>query len=175
MKTKYWSIISRLPYFENKSGLNEMYRATYLGGIQSIRSKSWRNLKPQNSNRNTLQVRISGRLLCVNRLVYEMFHGLIKEGMVIDHINGNRLDNGIENLREITPDENRIAFRKKPSNKTSKYRGVHKNNRGKWIAQGRENGSIKYIGSFLDEKQAAVAWNEFAKQNKYKQEALNTI
>ena len=44
--------------------------------------------------------------LC-HHLVYETFVGPRTKGMEIDHINGNKLDWSLNNLREITPAENR--------------------------------------------------------------------
>lgn len=51
-------------------------------------------------------MQIDGKFYSVHRLVYETFFGEIPEGMVIDHINGIRDDNRIENLRCITQSEN---------------------------------------------------------------------
>lgn len=41
-----------------------------------------------------------------HRLVYEKYFGKIPKGKVIDHIDGNRTNNKIENLRLVTPKEN---------------------------------------------------------------------
>ena len=41
-----------------------------------------------------------------HRVVWQMVYGEIPSGMEIDHINGNRSDNRIENLRIVTPTEN---------------------------------------------------------------------
>lgn len=49
---------------------------------------------------------ICGKMYSAHRLVYETFVGEIPEGMVIDHINGIRDDNRVENLRCITQSEN---------------------------------------------------------------------
>src|SRR5690554_1009947 len=42
----------------------------------------------------------------VHRIVWEMHNGAIPEGMVIDHINRDPLDNRIENLRVATRSQN---------------------------------------------------------------------
>lgn len=52
-------------------------------------------------------VSIDGKLKLAHRLVWEAFNGVIPEGMEIDHINTDRLDNRLENLRLVTPSENK--------------------------------------------------------------------
>lgn len=42
----------------------------------------------------------------VHSYVWEFFNGPVPEGMVIDHINGNRLNNSIHNLQVITLKQN---------------------------------------------------------------------
>jgi len=41
-----------------------------------------------------------------HRFVWEYFNGKIPEGLEIDHINGDKTDNRLENLRLVTPIEN---------------------------------------------------------------------
>lgn len=41
-----------------------------------------------------------------NRIIWISQHGIISEGMVIDHINNDKLDNRIVNLQALTPEEN---------------------------------------------------------------------
>jgi len=54
-----------------------------------------------------------------HRLVYETFGGKITEGREIDHIDGNRHNNDITNLRAVTRSENMIAaFERRNRNKT---------------------------------------------------------
>ena len=47
-----------------------------------------------------------GNRLC-HHLIWETFVGPRKKDMEIDHINGNKMDWSLDNLREITPMENR--------------------------------------------------------------------
>lgn len=43
---------------------------------------------------------------CIHRLVYETFVGQIPDDMEIDHINRNRSDNRLENLRVLSHKDN---------------------------------------------------------------------
>jgi len=52
------------------------------------------------------RVQVYGKRILEHRVIYEMHHGPIPEGMEIDHINGIRDDNRIENLRVVTRTEN---------------------------------------------------------------------
>ena len=53
-----------------------------------------------------LRVRVRGKDYKVHRLVLETFVGMCPTGMQGDHINRNRQDNRLENLRWVTPQEN---------------------------------------------------------------------
>lgn len=53
-----------------------------------------------------------------HRLIYETFVGKIKKGLEIDHIDSDKHNNTITNLREVTRSENMLAmFERKRSNK----------------------------------------------------------
>lgn len=83
---------------------------------------------------------------------------------VVDHINGNSLDNRKENLRVVTQQQN--LFNSRPHRKAlSKYKGVswHKP-RGKWRAKIMLNGRSHHIGYFCTEIDAALAYNEYAQK-----------
>jgi len=46
------------------------------------------------------------KLFKINRLVYMAFNGEIPEGYEVDHIDGDRFNNSIDNLQILTPAEN---------------------------------------------------------------------
>jgi len=53
-----------------------------------------------------LQTIIDGKATLIHRLIYEFVHGPIPKNLVIDHINRDKQDNRIENLRLVTPSNN---------------------------------------------------------------------
>ncbi len=91
-----------------------------------------------------------------------LMHRLILPGKMIDHKNGNELDNRKCNLRECTRAENSYN-QKGQKNSTSKYKGVHWiKKRGIWHACIINGLSTTFLGSFRNEEDAAKAYNEAA-------------
>lgn len=87
------------------------------------------------------------------------------EGMQVDHINNDPLDNRRENLRLATASQNQ-ANRRKRTETTSKYKGVswHKKAR-KWRATiGAGNGKQEHLGFYEDPKAAARAYDVRARE-----------
>ena len=84
----------------------------------------------------------------------------IPEGRIVDHINGNKLDNRLCNLRFVSPREN-IANSSSKSGSTSKYKGVSfDTSRSKWISSIQINGKTKHLGRFESEEEAAKAYDK---------------
>lgn len=84
--------------------------------------------------------------------------------LMVDHINGNGLDNRKENLRLCTATQNQRNRDKTKQNKSG-YKGVsfHQEKR-KFIAQIQVNEISIYIGQYDDAKEAAKAYDEAAKK-----------
>jgi len=91
-----------------------------------------------------------------------MHHGFIPKE--IDHINGNRLDNRIENLRSVNTMQNTYNGRLRSTN-TSGAKGVvwHKGAR-KWMAQIGANGKHYYLGLFASLTEATEVVRKFREQ-----------
>lgn len=82
--------------------------------------------------------RVAGK--AAHRVVWELHNGPVPEGMEVDHINRNKQDNRIENLRLATREQNRAnvdAY----SNNTSGTKGVYfDSSKCSWVAKIKVNG-----------------------------------
>ena len=84
------------------------------------------------------------------------------EGFIVDHINGNGLDNRRSNLRIATRQQN--TFNSVHKGGTSKYKGVALDKEsGLWRAYIAKNGKRTWLGRFPDELSAAIAYDKAAK------------
>lgn len=90
-----------------------------------------------------------------HRVAWMIFYGEIPDK--IDHINGDRSDNRISNLRSVTSSENSKNQVLRASN-TSGCSGVNWHVKcRKWIAQIRDNKKYVYLGSFSELEDAILA------------------
>lgn len=87
--------------------------------------------------------------------------GLNRSGLVVDHINGNALDNRRENLRVCTQVEN-VRNKRRDLNSHSLFRGVswHKHNQCWQVSLAIEVGKVKNFGFYESPVIAAVFAND---------------
>lgn len=81
----------------------------------------------------------------------------------VDHINGNTLDNRRENLRVVQNSENAKNRRMSVANTTG-YKGVSLHRNGKYRADICCAGKNIYLGLFQTAKQAALAYDQAARE-----------
>lgn len=82
------------------------------------------------------------------------------DGMQVDHIDGNRLNNRRSNLRLATVAQN--AQNQQPRGGASQFRGVtYCTQTGRWKARVRLDGVEHWLGRFIDEDEAATAARDF--------------
>lgn len=108
--------------------------------------------------------------------IFVMMHCFILgvgPSVIVDHRNGNGLDNRRENLRVATNQQN--CFNRRPLPGTSsRFKGVdfYKRN-GKWRARIKRDGRLRHLGTFDSEEEAArrydqearILFGEFARTN----------
>lgn len=82
----------------------------------------------------------------------------------IDHVNGDRSDNRIENLRLATAAQNGMNSRR-PSGNTSGHKGVcYYKARDSWISYITANGKRHHLGYFKSKRAAIEAYSDAAKR-----------
>lgn len=112
------------------------------------------------TDKGYVRVYVDGSPYSAHRLIWIMHHGVGVEE--IDHINGIKSDNRIENLRSVTRSQNRMNVGAYSSSKSG-VRGVSwskANNR--WKAQIQKDGRKIGIGYFLTVEEAKIAYDEAA-------------
>jgi len=94
----------------------------------------------------------------VHRLVAEYYLGLKDkglEGLVVDHIDRNKTNNSVDNLRLVTQRENASWKRG-----ASKYTGVNLNREGNWQSRIFYKGKRYNIGTYKTEEEAYNAYQK---------------
>lgn len=131
------------------------YALVDLQDYELLSSVKWSCVVPNGTHKYA--VRMDG-----SKYVY--MHRVIMDaevGTLVDHINGNTLDNRRENLRFATKSQNSINSSKIRG--ISRYKGVWFRERNKpWVAEIHKDGVKYHLGSFKTEVAAAIAYNKKA-------------
>ena len=104
-----------------------------------------------------LRVSVNKKMLAAHRVAWALHYGQWPEG-VIDHINHNRADNRIANLRDVPRLLNNLHRSGPQKNKGDLPLGVylHKG-RGKYYSQIQHNGHNRWLGYFPTAEAASEA------------------
>lgn len=94
------------------------------------------------SSNGYLVARLGNELFMSHRIAWVISNGMIPEGVEVDHIDGDKLNNMIENLRLVSHSGNMKNVGNRKSN-TSGVTGVTITNNGKYRARVKSHG--KYI------------------------------
>lgn len=131
---------------------------THLAGTRK------RQVAGYGQNKGYLSVSIQNKKYLLHRLVWMFHHGSFPKKQ-LDHINGIKRDNRIENLREATDSENQQNQKKPPAHNTSGFLGVTKYKRnGKWVAGIKLNGKRINLGYFDTPEAAHAAYLQKKKE-----------
>lgn len=114
------------------------------------------------SNRGYVVVQVGGKRYLAHRVIWMLLNGRMPE--MVDHIDGNKQNNLIENLREVDNTLNHWNERKRSTN-NSGHKGVwwHKQSK-RWEAACRVNGKQITIGRFERIEDAVEAVKKFREQ-----------
>jgi len=110
------------------------------------------------NEREYAKIKVLGKTKRMHQAVWAYFNGEQPSGSVIDHINGDKLDNRIENLRITDNHTNkRRGSNKKYKSNTSGMTGIVVcSATGKWKVSFRKNGKLYYFGVYEDIEEAKI-------------------
>lgn len=120
-----------------------------------VKKFKWRADK-RGTNSVYFYTSLGSKKVYLHRLIFGIFSKI-----QIDHADRDQTNNRIENLRPCSGSQNLQNIVK--SRKKSKYRGVFKM-RNKWVASISVNQKNRRKYGFDNEEDAALAYNEMAKQ-----------
>lgn len=111
------------------------------------------------SKRGYIQLTYEGTTYVVHRLIWMWVYS--EEPEQIDHINGDRQDNRLENLRNVDHKTNCRNKRKSTANKSGFNGVIWDIETWQWRAQININGKTIHIGSYNTPQDAADARRDF--------------
>lgn len=152
---------------EKKININEIFeRLGYIketGQIfwkKPLRKKSLINkIINRISNNGYVIVKIYNTRIQIHRIVWLFENGTWPNG-VIDHVDGNKLNNKYNNLRVVTM---RTNSQNRKEHRNGNLLGAHKNtksNKNQWASRIQINGKSIYLGSFRTQVEAHNAYIE---------------
>lgn len=127
-----------------------------------ITRKRTGNIVKTKERKGYINLDIDGLIFKGHRVAYKIYHGDFDESLDIDHINGCRFDNRIQNLRLVSRREN-CKNRSMYKNNTSGVMGVYWYERlNKWTANIWNGQTMKmlHLGVFEDKNDAIKARKE---------------
>jgi len=108
------------------------------------------------TNDGYVKVHLNKKSYPAHRLMWLLYHGEHPENFV-DHINGDRSDNRICNLRIVTKAENAKNRRATKGSKSGLNGVVWRNDSHKWRAFIRWDNRLEHLGSYIDFFEAVCA------------------
>lgn len=136
------------------------------GNFEWLNSYKWHYTKELGTNGSGYAKRLfafNGKKgpVGMHRFIMGTFPGGINS--LVDHIDGNGLNNQVANLRYCTKHQNLCNKSFEPNRNTSGFKGaVFDKVRKVWIAQIKFNGKNHYLGTFANPLECAKAYNAAA-------------
>ncbi len=102
-------------------------------------------------------IHIGGKRILTHRAIFIYHNGEIPKNYVIDHINGEPLDNRIENLRAVSKSQNNQNSKINVANTSGTIGVSFQKASQKWKSSIKLKGKDKYLGYFTDKDDAIKA------------------
>jgi len=112
-----------------------------------IGTKAGRVITHKRTGKQYIQVGLKRKYYLIHRFIWAWHGNFLEPNEDIDHIDGNSLNNCIENLRAVTRKQNNENTKTANKNSKSGVKGVcwHKGTK-KWHAHIRHNGKLMHLG-----------------------------
>jgi len=123
--------------------------------------------KDNSTGLSYITTKINGVKYRVHRLIWIINYGEINDTKVIDHIDGNGLNNNIDNLRLTTSLENNRNAKRNKNNKSGHNGVTWYKNRSMWRVSIGNNGKQKTVGYYQNLDDAIVARKEKESEYEY--------
>ena len=127
--------------------------------FDKISKINWQAKKGRNTYYAVYTKKTSGKSTAYR--MHRVIMGITDRNVLIDHIDGNGLNNTKSNLRVATHSQNLQNSRVIPG--TSQYKGVCSYPHG-WMSYITVNKERKHLGVYKSEKEAAMSYNRAAKK-----------
>ena len=139
----------------NVLGYEGLYAVSDVGEVYSLKRGNKMNLSIDRGGYYVVRLSKNGikRKFFVHRIVYGSFKGKLSDKLVVDHINSNKLDNRIENLRQITSRENTARAKVSPFGRGVKY-FKERNMYGSFIQIEKIRYNLGYFSNCIDAQKA---------------------
>lgn len=118
--------------------------------LESLLGKEIKNT----SSNGYIEISVGSTKYSAHKLAWYFYYGYYPD-FHLDHINGDKQDNKIENLRKSTPLQN-MRNRGKNKNNSTGFNGVYKS-RNKYRARIKVNGKLVNLGTFDKLEDAVIA------------------
>ncbi len=162
-------------YWKDIEGFIGYYQVSNKGRVKSLSREKFSPfgnfisqehlLKQRLSNcgycRVHLRKTVNGRHLSVHRLVASAFIPLVKNRTEVNHLNGIKTDNSLENLEWVTTSENGTHYFSNINKSNKKWGVLFEKRYNKWTVVIRvAEKKRKYIGTYKTQELAIEARNE---------------
>jgi len=109
------------------------------------------------NSRGYIEIKYKQKRYLAHRLIWCYEHGKWPSAM-IDHIDGNRSNNKIQNLRDVSNAVNQHNHHSiRPDNKTGVRGVIYRQSTNRYLVQIRMFGKNKYVGSYKTLEEATMA------------------
>ena len=144
--------LKEIPNYPNYSldlNNNEVYSNYKKGYLKKrINYKGYYEIELSKNNKQ--------KIFKLHRLIYEVYYGTIPDKMQVDHIDNNRQNNNIENLRLVTNQQNSFNQKTAKNNLSTGHKCIYKTKWNTYQVQIRKNNKVFYKKTFKTLEEAIL-------------------